>query len=378
MKSKLPNTQTSIFSIMSALATKHGALNLSQGFPNFKSDSELINMVKTAMDSGYNQYAPMPGDLGLREAIVNKVHTAYGHKYNANSEITITAGATQAIFTALTALVHPQDEVIIFTPAYDCYAPAIKLQQAKVVPIQLEAPNYKVDWTAVNNAITNKTSMIIINTPHNPCGSVFSETDMLELTRIAKKHDLLVLSDEVYEHIIFDELAHQSAARFPDLATRTVITASFGKTFHNTGWKMGYCLAPQELTSEIRKVHQYNVFSVNNPIQKALAMYLQRPERYTSLPKFYQNKRDTFLAAIKSSKFKFTPSQGTYFQLLDISELTDQSDVEYAKYLTIQHKLAAIPTSVFNSEQEDHRMLRFCFAKTDETLAKAGEILCNL
>lgn len=375
MISKLPNAQTSIFSVMSALAAEHNALNLSQGFPNFKSDPYLIELVNKAMCDGYNQYAPMPGDPGLREAITNMVESSYHGSYNPDSEVTITAGATQAIYTAITALVHPGDEVIIFTPAYDCYEPTIKLQQAKVVPIQLEAPAYKVDWDRVKEAINEKTRMIVINSPHNPCGSVFSDHDMQRLEKLVVSNNLLVLSDEVYQHILFDGKTHQSAASIPSLQARTVITASFGKTFHNTGWKMGYCLAPEELMREIRKVHQFNVFSVNNPIQRALATYLEQPEHYTKLNSFYQEKRDLFLEVIKNSRFRAIPCSGTYFQLLDISEITQENDVKFAKRLTEEHKIAAIPTSVFNQHQEDHRMLRFCFAKTQETLERAGEIL---
>ncbi len=375
MRSKLPNTQVSIFSQMSALAHKHGALNLSQGFPNFKSDPLLLDLVTKAMKDGYNQYAPMPGDLGLREVICNKIHTLYNNKFDPISEVTITAGATQAIFATITALIHPGDEVLIFTPAYDCYQPTIELQGAKAVAIQLAAPAYKVDWQEVAKAITDKTKMVIVNTPHNPCGSVFSKEDMLQLERLAVEHDLMVLSDEVYEHLIFNEAEHQSAARFEALANRSIIVASFGKTFHNTGWKMGYCVARKEIMTEIRKVHQFNVFSVNYPIQKALAEYLIDPTTYLGLGAFFQTKRDLFLEGLNGTTFKVLPSKGTYFQLVDISELTDMSDVEYAIYLTEHHKLASIPTSVFNRGQEDHRMLRFCFAKTTETIEQAIAIL---
>ena len=375
MRSKLPLTQTSIFTQMSVMAHKNGALNLSQGFPNFNSDPVLLELVTKAMKDGYNQYAPMPGDMGLREAICDKLESLYKTKYDPVDEVTITAGATQAIFTTITALVHPGDEVLIFTPAYDCYQPAIELQGAKAIPIQLKAPAYKVDWQQVANAITAKTKMVIVNTPHNPCGSIFLESDMLELERLANKHDLLVLSDEVYEHIIFDKAKHQSVARFASLAKRSVIVASFGKTFHNTGWKMGYCVAPKQLMTEIRKVHQFNVFSVNHPIQKALAEYLKNPWTYLSLGDFYQSKRDLFLEGLNGTLFKALPSRGTYFQLVDISQLTDLSDIAYAKQLTQEHKLATIPTSVFNQGQEDHRMLRFCFAKTTETIEQAITIL---
>ncbi|MEP2936308.1 MAG: methionine aminotransferase [Gilvibacter sp.] len=378
MRSKLPNTQTSIFSQMSALAKTHGALNLSQGFPNFKSDPLLIDLVSKAMTEGFNQYAPMPGDVGLREVICDKIYNLYNRQYNPESEITITAGATQAIFTTIAALIHPGDEVIVFTPAYDCYEPAISLQGATTVSVQLKAPAYKVDWQEVSQAVNDKTRMIIVNTPHNPCGSVFSKDDMLTLERLVEAHDLLVLSDEVYEHIIFDAEEHQSAARFDALAQRTIIVASFGKTFHNTGWKMGYCVAPKTLMTEIRKVHQYNVFSVNHPIQKALAQYLLTPSHYLELGSFYQAKRDFFVNGLSETKFNIIPSKGTYFQLLDISELTTLGDVEYARYLTKEHKIASIPTSVFNKDKADHRMLRFCFAKTTATLEQAISILTKI
>lgn len=376
--SKLPSTSTSIFTIMSKMAAEHNAINLSQGFPNFKSDEVLIDLVLEAMRNGHNQYAPMPGDLGLRNEISRKVFALYGREYNPKDEITITAGATQAIFTAIAAVIGKGDEVIIFTPAYDCYAPAIQLFGGIVVPVQLKSPRYAPDWDEVSEKITSKTKLVIINSPHNPSGALLSERDMLQLEHLATKHDLLVISDEVYEHIIFDGNKHQSAALFHGLAERTFITASFGKTFHNTGWKMGYCLAPEGLMKEFQKVHQYNVFCVNHPIQKALAAYLKNDQNYLNLPIFYQRKRDYFLNLIKNSRFKLVPSKGTYFQLLDYSEISMESDLLFAERLTKEYKIATIPTSVFNSHNEDFKQIRVCFAKTEETLRASAEILNSI
>lgn len=373
--SKLPHVGTTIFSVMSALANKHQAVNLSQGFPNFKSDQKLIDLVSKAMNSGYNQYAPMPGSIALRGAITKKFDNLYNSSYHPESEITITAGATQAIYTIISAFIRQDDEVIIFRPAYDCYEPAIEVNGGKTISIQLKAPTYVVDWNEVKQKITSKTKMIIINTPQNPSGTIFSEADMLELQKLTEGTGILVLSDEVYEHIVFDGKKHQSICLFSDLKTRSFITASFGKTFHNTGWKLGYCCAPKTLMDEFRKVHQFNVFSVNHPAQVALAEYLQDENNYKILPEFFQQKRDLFLDCIKESRFKFTPSQGTYFQVLDFSNITNKNDVEFAKQLTIDHKIASIPMSVFNANLEDYKMLRFCFAKTDATLKQAAEIL---
>jgi len=375
MKSKLPNATTSIFAIMSKMAIDNNALNLSQGFPNFKSNPLLIEMVCKAMKNGFNQYAPMPGDLRLREVISEKTKLLHHKVFNPTTEITVTAGATQAIFTAIAAIINKGDEAIIFTPAYDCYDPSIELFGGKTIPVQLKAPFYNVDWTEVEDKITSNTKLIIINSPHNPSGTILSENDMLQLQGLVMKHDLLVISDEVYEHIIFDNLIHYSAARFPELASRSFIIASFGKTFHNTGWKMGYCLAPENLMNEFKKVHQFNVFSVNTPVQKALAAYLKTPSHYLNLPDFYQQKRDVFLDLIKDSRFKIIPSKGTYFQLLDFSEITNESDIQFTERLTKENKIAMIPTSVFNTHKEDFKQIRVCFAKTEETLKQAAEIL---
>ena len=375
---KLINVETSIFTVMSALANKHNAINLSQGFPNFESDQKLIDAVSKAMNSGYNQYAPMAGNLELRQAIAKKFEILYNTSYHPETEITVTAGATQAIFTIISTFIKAGDEVILFKPAYDCYEPAIKLNGGKPVAIALKAPNYKIDWELVEQAINHNTKMIIINTPHNPSGTVMSNPDLLKLQDLTNDTDIIVLSDEVYEHIIFDGEQHQSACRFPQLKERSFITASFGKTFHNTGWKTGYCCAPKTLMEAYRNVHQFNVFSVHHPTQKGLADYLVEPHHYLDLSNFYQEKRDTFLNLIKDSRFKFTPSKGTYFQVLDFSEITSEKDTDFAKRLTIEKGIASIPLSVFNDHQRDDNVLRFCFAKTEDTLKAAAEILNNI
>ena len=376
--SKLPNVGTTIFSIMSSLANKHNAINLSQGFPDFGSDQKLIDLVSKAMNSGYNQYAPMAGNLELREAIAKKMDALYYSTYHPENEITVTAGATQAISTIISTFVKPNDEVIIFKPAYDSYEPGIKLNGGKVIPIQLQAPNFSVDWNAVSQKINNQTKMIIINTPHNPSGTIFSKKDMLELERITKNTNIIVLSDEVYEHMIYDGEKHQSACLFPDLKSRSFVVASFCKTFHNTGWRIGYCCATKALMDLFRQVHQYSVFCIHHPTQKGIADYMQEPKHYLELSAFYQKKRDLFLSLIKGSKFTFTPSKGTYFQVLDYSKISQENDVAFAKRLTVDKGLASIPLSVFNKNNLDNKVLRFCFAKTDETLKKAAEILNHI
>ena len=376
--SKLPKVKTTIFTIMSALARKHKAINLSQGFPNFECDSQLKQFVNKAMNAGFNQYAPMGGSFELRREISKKFELLYDSFYQPESEITITSGATQAIFTAISAFIRPNDEVLIFKPAYDCYEPAIELNGGKVIPIQLEAPNYKVDWNIVRQRISSKTKMIVINTPHNPSGTIFSENDMLQLQQLTNGTNIIILSDEVYEHIVFDDAKHESVCKFTDLKSRSFITASFGKTFHVTGWKIGYCCAPKDLMDEFRKVHQFNVFSCHHPTQIALAEYLKEPTRYLELNYFYQKKRDLFLSLIEGSKFKFTPSQGTYFQGLNYSNITDESDVDFAKKLVSEYGIAAIPISEFNVNNLDNNILRFCFAKKEETIKQAAEILNSI
>jgi methionine aminotransferase len=375
--SKLPIVGTSIFSKMSGLANQHNAINLSQGFPNFPSDRKLIDLVSYYMVEGKNQYTPMPGLPILRERIANKMNAAYGADINENN-ITITAGATQAIYTIIAACIHPRDEVIIFTPAYDCYAPAIELHGGKVIEVPLFPPGYGIDWNNVKSLVNANTKMIIINTPHNPSGAILSTSDLEALAEITRDTNILVLSDEVYEHIIFDDQKHLSIALNKELRERSFITYSFGKTFHNTGWKMGYVVAPETLMREFRKVHQYLVFSCNTPIQYALADYIEDPGTYEGVSKMYEQKRDVFLNAIQGSRFKWTPSNGTYFQLLDYSEITNEKDVDFADRLTIEHRVASIPTSVFYTEEFSPKVLRFCFAKEEETLLEAAEILKSI
>ena len=377
-QSKLPKIGTTIFTVMSALAQQHGAINLSQGFPNFESDPKLIDLVSQAMKQGYNQYAPMAGNLALRLAIAHKYELLYNSHYHPEHDITVTAGATQAIFTIISAFVRPKDEVIIFTPAYDCYQPAVKLNGGITIEIPLHAPSYQIDWNLVATKISSKTKLIIINTPHNPSGTILSKADILQLEKLTNNTNILVLSDEVYEHIIFDGANHESVCKFPNLKARSFITASFGKTFHNTGWKIGYCCAHKDLMTEFRKVHQFNVFSVNHPAQKGLADYMQDADTYLKLGEFFQHKRDLFLSLIANTKFTFKPAQGSYFQVLNYSAISDEADVDFAKRLTVDYKLASIPLSVFYSNPQDDRVLRFCFAKTDDTIKKAADILYKI
>lgn len=373
--SKLPEVGTTIFSVMSGLAKKYNAINLSQGFPDFGSDQKLIDFVSKAMNSGYNQYAPMAGNLELRSAISKKMDALYSAGYHPEHEITITAGATQAISTIISAFIKPNDEVLIFKPAYDSYEPGIRLNGGKAIPIQLQAPDFSVDWNVVKQKINGRTKMIIINTPHNPSGTIFSKEDMLQLQDITRNTDIVVLSDEVYEHMIYDGEKHQSACMFPDLKSRSFVVASFCKTFHNTGWRIGYCCAPKVLMNLFRQVHQFSVFCVHHPTQKGIADYMKEPKHYMELPVFYQKKRDLFLNLIKDSRFTFTPSKGTYFQVLDYSKITKEYDVDFAKRLTKELGIASIPLSVFNENNLDNHVLRFCFAKTDDTLKRAADIL---
>lgn len=376
--SKIKNQKDSIFTTMSQLAHRYKATDLSQGFPNFETDDYLKELVTKAMKAGNNQYAPMAGVLKLRERIAEKIESLYGRKYNPETEVTVTNGATQAIYSAITAFVQKDDEVIVFKPAYDSYEPTIKLNGGIPVLIQLQGAQFEIDWNELAKKITSRTRMIIINTPHNPSGAVLSEDAMLQLEVLLQKTDIILLSDEVYEHLVFDDNWHHSAAAFSGLAERAIICASFGKTFHNTGWKTGYCVAPSNLMKEIRKVHQFAVFCVNHPMQHAYAEYLNDPEHYLQLGKFYQGKRDKFLHLMESSKFRAKASAGTYFQVMDYSEITNEGDVEFSERLIKEYKLASIPISVFNIDNKDNRQLRFCFAKTDETLEKAAEILINI
>ena len=373
--SKLPDVGTTIFTTMGQLAKTHNAIDLSQGFPNFEPDPELLALVAKAMRAGHNQYAPMGGLTALREVIASKIKSLHQRTYDPEKEITITVGASQAIFTAITAFIGKGDEVIVFKPAYDCYEPAIAVNGGIPVGIQLNKADYKIDWNHFRSKITPKTKMIIINTPHNPSGTILSKEDMLELQKSLANTNIIVISDEVYEHIVFDSHEHESVSRFEDLAARSIICSSFGKTFHVTGWKVGYCVAPAALMHEFRKTHQFNVFCVDHPIQHALATYLQQPQHYLSLNGFYQGKRDYFLNALKGSQFTAIPAQGTYFQLLGFSNVSNEDDITFAKRLIVEHQLASIPISVFNMNGQDHKVLRFCFAKTHDTLERATEIL---
>lgn len=376
--SKLPRVKTTIFTTMSALAREHNAINLSQGFPDFNTHPQLIDLVTDAMRKGMNQYSPMQGYLPLREMIAEKTSEIYSAHYDSEKEITITAGATQAIFTAIAAFMREGDEAIIIEPAYDCYVPAIELCGGIPKYIKLDDVNFTVNWEDVRKSITAKTKLIIINTPHNPTGAVLNAGDMGKLQKLVKDKDIIVISDEVYEHIIFDGLEHQSVARYPELAKRSIIVSSFGKTYHTTGWKVGYVLAPENLMVEFRKVHQYNVFSVNTPIQVAYAELLKQKDLYLELGDFYQKKRDFFRGLIKGSKFSLKPVYGSYFQLVDYKKISDEKDVDFAVRLTKEHSVAPIPMSVFYHQNVDNNYLRFCFAKENETLEKAAEKLMKV
>lgn len=360
------------------MANKNNALNLAQGFPDFPPATDLIKLVNEGMKKGYNQYAPMPGLMPLREIIAEKTEQTYGARYNPDTEITIVPGATFGIYAAITAFVRDGDEVIIFEPAYDCYIPAIDLNGGKAVRVELKYPNYDIDWSEVKKLINFKTRMIIVNTPHNPTGSVLSKDAVAQLAKIVKGSDIIILSDEVYEHIIFDGQEHQSLARYPELAERSLIISSFGKTYHTTGWKMGYINAPENLTEQIRKVYQYMVFSCSTPVQYAYAEILKNPETYLGLSAFYQEKRDVFRAALSGSRFHIMPCSGSYFQLLGYENISELGDLEFAQELTEKHKLASIPISVFYRMKTDNRVLRFCFAKQNSTLEQAAEILCAI
>jgi methionine transaminase len=378
VRSKLPKAGTTIFSIMSGLANEVGAINLSQGFPGFPVSEKLISLYHEALKSGHNQYAPMPGIFPLRECIAEKMEELYSCSYNPDTEITITAGGTQALYTAISALIHEGDEVIVLEPSYDSYVPAILLAGGIPVHIPLQPPNYSIPWDEIKKLITQKTRMIIINTPQNPTGTILTAKDMLKLEKITDGTDIIILSDEVYEHIIFDGYEHQSVARFPKLAERSIIVFSFGKTFHATGWKVGYCLGPAHLMKEFRKVHQFTVFSVNTALQHAFTTYMLNKENYSGLSEFYQEKRDYFQKLMKGSNFKILPCLGSYFQLLDYSSISKEKDTEYAIRLTKENGVASIPVSVFYSVPQDHHLLRFCFAKENEQLEKAAERLLEV
>ncbi|HYF70540.1 MAG TPA: methionine aminotransferase [Ohtaekwangia sp.] len=378
IKSRLPDVGTTIFTVMSKLAQDYNAINLSQGFPDFEIDPQLVELVHKYMLAGHHQYAPMPGVFSLRKAIAEIVSKTYNHTVDPEDEITITAGATEAIYAAIAAFISPGDEVILFDPSYDSYDPAIRLNGGVPVHINLKFPGYTPDWAAVRSKITSRTKMIMINTPHNPCGVVLKAEDMLELQSIALENKLIVLSDEVYERIVFDEQTHQSVLRYPDLAAQSIALFSFGKTFHATGWKVGYTVSPAYLQHEIRKAHQYITFSVNTSVQLALAEYLTDSTRYEELGKFYQHKRDFFLEHLKGSSLEPLHTDGSYFQLCSYQHFHHGRDVDMAKELTQRLGVASIPVSVFYQDKTDNHLLRFCFAKKEETLFKACEILRKL
>lgn len=373
LQSRLPNVGTTIFTVMSALAAEKGAVNLGQGFPDFDCDPALVEAVTEAMKDGFNQYPPMTGVPALREAIAAKVAAIYGHRYDPASEITVTAGATQALLTSILCTVHPGDEVLIIEPVYDSYVPAIELAGGKPVFVQMEVgpQGYAIPWQKVAAAITPRTRLLMINSPHNPTGSVMRESDMRALADIVRNTRILIISDEVYEHMVYDGARHESVCRYPDLAARSFVISSFGKTYHVTGWKIGYVAAPAALSSEFRKVHQFNVFTVNTPVQHGIARYMANRSAYLDLPVFYQRKRDLFRGGLQSSRFKLLPSDGTYFQCVDYSAISDMPEVEFAKWLTSEIGVAAIPVSAFYNQPKDSGIVRFCFAKKDETLQKA-------
>ncbi|MBP7407315.1 MAG: methionine aminotransferase [Flavobacteriales bacterium] len=378
LRSKLPHVGTTIFTVMSKLAAECGAINLSQGFPDFPIDDKLSDLVNAAMKAGHNQYAPMPGLPSLREAITAKVNRLYGFSYDPDTEVTVTAGGTQAIFTAIGAVVHPGDEVIIVDPAYDCYSPTVELFGGKPVHVRL-GNDMKFDADAVKQAITPKTRMLMINTPHNPAGTILRDADMRRIATMLRGTDIILLSDEVYEHLVFDGEPHASAINYPELRERAFMIFSFGKVFHTTGWKMGYALAPKELMTEFRKVHQFNVFSANTPIQHALAAYMKEPANYETVPSFYQAKRDRFAKGMSKSRFKLLPCEGSYFQTADYSAISTEDDMRFAQRVAREFGVATIPLSPFYKQPPtDQRLLRFCFAKQDATLDAAIEKLCRI
>lgn len=375
IESKLPNVGTTIFTVMSGLANEVGAINLSQGFPNYNPSDRLQQLVTEHMARGDNQYSPMPGIPLLRERLADKMEKIYGAQLNPDTEITVTAGGTQAIFCIIAAFVRPGDEVILLEPCYDSYRPSIETVGGIAVVHSLQAPDYRVDWAAVQQLITPRTRMLCINTPQNPTGTILTEADMLALQDILRDTNVLLMSDEVYEHLIFDGEKHASVLRYPELYARSLAVYSFGKTYHNTGWKTGYCVAPPELTREFRKVHQFNVFSANHPMQAAFADILTEPAEYLGLPDFYQQKRDFFLQAMSNTRFKPLRCKGTYFQLFDYSGISDENDLDFCKRITREYGVAAIPVSAFHSDGRDDKVIRLCFAKTEDLLERAGKAL---
>lgn len=375
IKTKLPEWGTSIFTVMSKMAAEHNAINLAQGFPDFNCDDELLDLVHHFQKKGFNQYAPMQGVSKLRKAISDKIEKLYGKKYDFEKEITVTAGATQALYTALTSVVEKGDEVILFEPAYDSYVPDIISNGGVPVYVQLDPNDYSYNWDLVRKNISSKTKAIIVNSPHNPTGGLITQTDIQELERITRDTKILIISDEVYEHITFDNNKHISLASSDELSERTFVISSFGKTYHTTGWKMGYCAAPENLTIEFRKMHQFIVFSANTPIQYAYAEFMKQEERYLSLGMFYQKKRDIFLEEIKNSRFKIKKCDGTYFQLLEYSDVSNKSDMEFSEYLTKKIGVAVIPLSPFYKDKKSRSLVRVCFAKSEEVLINAAEKL---
>lgn len=377
--SKLPEVGTTIFTVMSKMAAEHNAINLSQGFPNFPVDPKLLELSCVYMRKGMNQYSPMEGVMSLREGIAEKHEKLYNIQYSPETEVNITAGATQAIYTIISAMIHAGDEVIIIEPAYDCYEPAITVNGGITKRVQMNSEDFSVDWKELEDLISDKTKMIIINTPHNPTGTILRKEDLQQLELVLEKHqDIVLLSDEVYEHIIFDGEEHQSVCLYPNLAKKAFIVYSFGKTFHATGWKLGYVLAPEDLMVEFRKVHQFNVFSVNTPLQYAIGDYIKDENNYLNLGSFYQAKRDLFLDAINATKFEVIPTKGTYFSTLKYHHYSDKGDVEFAEELTKKHGVASVPISVFFGDKRDNKVLRFCFAKTPDLIESAVEKLLTL
>lgn len=376
--SRLPAVGTTIFTVMSRLAAECGAINLSQGFPDFSASPELFDRVSHHMRAGANQYAPMSGVPSLREAIVERSGALYGTRYDPEDEVTVTAGATQAIFTAVTALVRPGDEVVVVEPVYDSYVPAIELAGGRAVRASLSPPGYRPDWARIGALLSPRTRMILVNSPHNPTGSVFTAGDLDALAALVRGTGIVVLSDEVYEHIVFDGARHESLSRHPELAARSFVVGSFGKTFHVTGWKVGWALAPGELMAEFRKVHQFVVFTVNTPVQLALADHMADPGRWLELPAFYQRKRDLFRDGLAGTRLEPLPCSGTYFQLASYARVSDEPDRVLAERLTREIGVASIPVSAFHADGRQDRVLRFCFAKSDETLSRACERLARL
>ncbi len=379
LTSKLPDIGTTIFTVMSELARAEGALNLSQGFPDFDGPQALLDRVEHYLRSGHNQYAPMMGVPALRQAVAGKVADLYGASLDPDREVTITSGATEALFCAIAAVVNPDDEVIVFDPAYDSYEPVVRLQGGRTHHVPMHPPQYSVDWNQVADLVNERTRLIITNTPHNPTGTVWHSTDIEALREIVANRNIFLLADEVYEHIIFDGRQHESLTRYPDLFARSFVVSSFGKTYHTTGWKIGYCAAPATLSEEFRRIHQYVTFTSITPVQLGLADFLaDHPEHHLDLGAFYQAKRDLFCSLLSDSPFEVVPSAGTYFQLLDYGNWSNEPDAELAMRLTREAKLASIPTSPFYQTDPGHKVLRFCFAKDDETLVRAAEILCGL